>query len=334
MTYWYPGVLKVIRLARKIHPSTPIILGGIYAQLCYEHALEFSGADLVLTEKDPSSLLKALKRLGIIPKAPKEELKSPFYPAFDLLSRIEYVCLLTSTGCPYRCQYCASHILSPGFTQRNPDNVLEEILFWHREFGVGEFAFYDDALLLNFKTYLRVMLENLSDLNLALRFHTPNAVHAREIKEDTAKLMKLAGFRTVRLGLETSDFTVRQDLDNKLAEGEFERAVGHLLNAGFSSRDIGAYILIGLPGQRVESVIETIRCVSQSGALPFLSEYSPIPHTALWDRAVAHSEYDLASEPLYHNNTLLPCWDAEQRKALPRLKELILEVRQKVDEVE
>ena len=33
MTYWYPGVKEVIRLAKKIHPGVPVILGGIYARL-------------------------------------------------------------------------------------------------------------------------------------------------------------------------------------------------------------------------------------------------------------------------------------------------------------
>jgi len=48
MTYWYPGVKEVISLAREIHPEVPVLVGGIYANLCREHALEFSGADQVL----------------------------------------------------------------------------------------------------------------------------------------------------------------------------------------------------------------------------------------------------------------------------------------------
>lgn len=37
MTYWYPGVKDVIRLTKKIHPDVPVIVGGIYARLCYEN---------------------------------------------------------------------------------------------------------------------------------------------------------------------------------------------------------------------------------------------------------------------------------------------------------
>ena len=49
MTYWYPGVVEAIRLARQRFPGTPVILGGIYATLCPDHARRHSGADLVVT---------------------------------------------------------------------------------------------------------------------------------------------------------------------------------------------------------------------------------------------------------------------------------------------
>ena len=48
MTYWYLGVNEVIALARDIHPGVPVLLGGIYATLCRDHAMSFSGADRVI----------------------------------------------------------------------------------------------------------------------------------------------------------------------------------------------------------------------------------------------------------------------------------------------
>lgn len=47
MTYWYPGCFEIIKLSRTIFPDVPIILGGIYARICPEHASTFSGADAV-----------------------------------------------------------------------------------------------------------------------------------------------------------------------------------------------------------------------------------------------------------------------------------------------
>ncbi len=331
MTYWYPGVHEVISLAKKTHPNTPVILGGVYARLCRDHALQLSGADRVVSGGDPThpeSVLSVLEEFGISIKGTLQDKNEPYCPAFDLLGRIDYICLSTSTGCPFRCQYCASHFLNPKFSQRDPHRVLEEVLYWHENYGVKDFAFYDDALLLHSDTHISVFLEELIRMNLGLRFHTPNALHVREITPEIAGLLQRAGFRTIRLGLETSDLEMHKDLDQKISEGEFERAVYHLKEAGFSKKQIGAYILMGLPGQSVESVINTIRFVAETGAMPYLAEYSPLPHTPMWETAVTCSDYDLASEPLFHNNSLLPCWSADERKRVPEIKKLVKEARE------
>ena len=174
---------------------------------------------------------------------------------------------------------------------------------------------------------MAILLEKLISLGLNLRFHTPNALHVREITHDMARLLHLSGFRTIRLGLETSDMELHRDLDKKLSEGEFERAVNNLRKAGFQMEEIGVYILMGLPGQSVESVAETIDFVGRTGATPYLAEYSPIPQTPMWEMAQACSSYDLSSEPLFHNNTLLSCWDDDQRTKVPELKKRALKIR-------
>jgi radical SAM superfamily enzyme YgiQ (UPF0313 family) len=330
MTYWYPGVQEVISIAKEIHPGVPIILGGVYARVCKEHAIQNSGADYVVSEggaHDSGFILEAMDHFRIpVPKESQDE-GVMRYPAFHMLRKIDYVCLLTSTGCPYRCHYCASYFLNPRFCQRDPLHVLEEILYWKRNYGIENFAFYDDALLFQARTHITILLEKVISMDLDLSFHTPNALHVREITHDMGRLLYLSGFRTIRLGLETSDMALHRNLDKKLSEGEFERAVFHLKKAGFSSKEIGVYILMGLPGQSVESVAETIDFVGRTGATPYLAEYSPIPKTPMWELAQAHSDYDLSSEPLFHNNTLLPCWDDDQRAKVPDLKKRVLKIR-------
>lgn len=331
MTYWYPGAKEAIALAKEVHPNTPVILGGIYALLCKDHAVAFSGADSVISESGVdvlSALPGILADFGI--RTPRDIPDAPdlIYPAFDLYERNEYICLLTSTGCPYRCHYCAGHFLAPQFFRRDPSHVLDEILHWHKDYGVHDFAFYDDALLVGFETHLGIVLEELSKLNIDIRFHTPNALHVREINRDVAQKLYRSGFRTIRLGFETADPAMHLALDKKVSDGDFELSVGYLREAGFSKRDIGAYILIGLPDQSVESIEDTIHIVHRAGAYPYLAEYSPIPHTQLWEEAVKNSEYDIVNEPLFHNNTLIPCWEQDRRSRLPELKQLVSEIRQ------
>jgi len=330
MTYWYPGVQEAITLARSVFPDVPIILGGTYVRLCPEHARIHSGTDLIDTDFNlecPGSLFKLFEKVGLPIPTHDPGFKTLPYPAFHLLEKIDYICLLTSRGCPYRCQYCASRFLYPGFRRRSPDEIIEEVLYWNKYFGVHDFAFYDDALLIDAESHMVKVLEGLIRLNLKLRFHTPNGLHIREITSHMADLLYRSGFRTIRLGLETADFGQHRMLDNKISEGELEIAVQALRRAGFKKKDIGAYTLIGLPGQKVDSVMKTVRLTEKAGAMPYLAEYSPIPHTGLWEEAVIASAYDLQNEPLFHNNTLLPCWTDAQRARVTELKAAVREIR-------
>jgi len=111
----------------------------------------------------------------------------------------------------------------------------------------------------------------------------------------------------VSVGLETAAFEKRKEFDNKVTGDEFTQAVAFLKNAGFNKDQVGAYLLAGLPGQTISSVEDSIKTVKQNNIRPVIAYYSPIPHTAMWKRAVASSRYELESDPVFTNNPKLPC---------------------------
>ncbi|MBI4332436.1 MAG: radical SAM protein [Chloroflexi bacterium] len=318
MTYWYTGVFEAIRLSKQTWPGVPVVLGGIYATLCTSHARANSGADFVVPGPGEQRIFCVLEEAtGARPSTPSPphhapsfpRRREPFpddlpYPAFDLLRRIDYVCLLTSRGCPFRCSYCASPLLQPDFARRKPENVVEEILFWHRMYGVKDFAFYDDALLLDAERHIIPILEGVLRSGTELRFHTPNGLHARYVNPRLAALMRQTGFQAIRLGLETA---TGPRWDSKTDLDEFTTAVRYLNEAGFRNDQLVAYLLMGLPGQEPAAVAAAIAAVKGCGVNPYLSEYSPIPGTPLWPEAVRCSRYDLQNEPLTHNNSAMPC---------------------------
>ena len=326
MTYWYPGIQETINIIRSVWPQTPIVLGGIYARLCPDHAQRHSGADHVAITPAEKSLLSIVDRFtgcSVTPAFDPGNLDTFPYPALDLQSQIGYVPLLTSRGCPFNCAYCASRVLEPHRLLRSPASVVEEIKFWYATYAQRDFVLYDDAFLVNAEQHAIPVLEEIINANLTVRFHTPNAVHIRGITEQTASLMHKAGFITLRLGLETVEFDHRREIDKKVSEEEFKRAVGCLKKAGFKKKQVGAYLLAGLPDQELAAIEHSINTVKQLGITPVLAHYTPIPRTALWPRAVAASRYDLESDPIFTNNAIIPCrrepfaWDI-----VTRLKEL------------
>jgi len=310
MTYWYPGVQETIQITKATFPSTPIVLGGIYARLCQDHAQKYSGADQITIDRAEQNLFSIVERYTgylIQPNVNISDLDSYPFPALDLQTKINYAPILTSRGCPFNCAYCASGFLEPNRLQRSPESVLEEIKFWQKSFETHDFVLYDDAFLVNAETHAIPLLKRICTANLGIRIHTPNAVHIREINKKTAALMFKAGFTTLRLGLESAEFDHRSEIDKKVSKQDFNRAIICLKEAGFRKDQIGAYLLVGLPDQSTQSIEQSIRTAMHHGITPILAYYTPIPHTALWAKAVASSRYDLESDPLFTNNAIIPC---------------------------
>ncbi len=309
MTYWYPGVCDTVSVLREIFPQTPIWLGGIYARLCSDHARRNIGVSEVVTlsNADLCTKLESATGFNLKNKQQWSRFAALPPPALDLLQHIDYAPLMTSRGCPFRCPYCASGILQPDWKRKAAGAIFEEIAKWSREYGIVDFAFYDDALLLEAEQTLKPALKRVIEEKLSVRFHTPNALHIRALTPDWCSLLHESGFVTLRLGLETTRPDRQRELGGKVEMEMFFSAVENLQKAGFSSGQIGVYLLCGLPGQSPQEVEEAIYIVEKAGAQPFLAEYSPLPGTVLWREACQSSQFDLAGEPLYHNNTFFAC---------------------------
>jgi len=305
MTYWSRGYIDTVRFLRGIFGDTPVIAGGLYVNICPEHAQENLDADFYCLgdyEKVLPGILQ--KALGIEPffKSP-EELKL----ALDLYSHLDYGVILTGRGCPFRCSYCVSWRFHPQLKRKPLELAVDEIKWQAKELGLKNIAFYDDALIMDAEHHLIPILEALVKDGLPLNFHAPNGIHIKPMSKELAGLMRRSGFETIRFGLETADPNLQKKLGCKAELDDLDRALSHLESAGYRRSGIGVYLLAGLPGQSAEQIERDIREVKKLGARPYLSEYSPIPGTDLWAESLAASRYPIDQDPLFQNCTLLPC---------------------------
>lgn len=303
MTYWYPGVQETIRLVKLAFPEIKVVLGGTYAKLLPEHAKKFSGADIVITDNLGKSITKISEVVGTEIKTVEDT--DSYELDLTLIQNVRFIPLLTSLGCPFRCTYCASDKLFTEFDLFNPHTVVEQILNLSERFNCIDITIFDDAFLVQ-KERAKLILNLLKSSGKKFRIHAPNALHARFIDIELAELMKESGFHTLRLGLESSNLSFQRTSGGKIFNDEFVSAVKNLHSAGLSPDEIGVYVMAGLPFQKKEEVVATINFVIDSGAKPKLVEYSPVPGTPLFETAKRCSPFNL-DEPLFHNNSLLPC---------------------------
>lgn len=309
MTYWYLGVKRVVDLCRQYLPGVPIILGGIYASLLPEHAKTEIQPDYLIEGPGEIQVLHLLNELlnnSINNVDLPDNLDEYPYPAFDLIRHPNYLIVMTTRGCPYNCTFCAQKLISMTFTQRNVKKVVDEIIHHHKKYNLNDFAFYDDALFISKEKHISVILEQLIDIQLPLRLHSPNGLFASSIDAELAKLMYKANFKTIRLSFETSNEKRRKDMSTKVSNSGMIDAVKNLTKAGFKPYDIESYVLMGLPNQSIDEVIDSIIFVNNLGVKVRLASFSPIPGTVEFKRAVESGLIDKEIDPLLTNNSIFP----------------------------
>ena len=308
MTYWYPGVQEMIRLCRQIFPGVPVVVGGVYVTLCPQHAQKTLNADALITGAGETAISGWLAhRFGISDFASSQPDRFP-HPDFSLYPRLESVGIMTSRGCPYRCSFCASHRLWPGFEWKHPDTVVREIFRWHDERGVRHFAFYDDALLVHAEKRIKPVLRQLVREKIDIAMHLPNGVHPKLIDAEMASLFKHAGVKTIRLSFESLAYSRQKDLCGKVQPHDLEKALDSLEKNGYSRKEIGVYIIYGLPDQSIEEVKKSCRFVFNLGAQVRSASFSPIPGTQEWDKSVRMGYLRPDTDLLLTNNSLYPIW--------------------------
>lgn len=305
MTYWYPGVHFAVALLQRSFPNVPIVLGGIYATLCAEHARQHSGTGHVLPGDWRATLPTHLRALGLYPPSAPDPAPMPRYPAHALRRNQGFAAIATSRGCPYHCTYCASRLLNPsGYAPRPVDDVVEEIAHIAQGLSIPDIAFYDDALLVHSAEHLERILDSVLERGIRCRFHTPNGIHARGMTEALAHKMKRAGFETIRIGLETISEATLRATGAKTSAEEFVAAVGCLKRAGFTGAQVGAYILAGLMGQTLREVLDTIAFAHSLGVTAHVSRFAPIQGTVEWERWVRAGLIAGDADPLLQNHVL------------------------------
>lgn len=243
---------KLLQLARQANPQAITILGGPHASMAAEDTLaHFPEIDVVvkgegeLTMLEICQALKEKKNLEYLKKVPGLSFRlngkiisnprRPFipdldtlpYPAFHLVPFEKYnfrlkvpgkgylpaVNLMTSRGCPFNCNFCATPVnWGRNVRVRSPLNVIEEIEFLIEKYGAQVIYFYDDTFNLSARR-----VEEITSLMLArkLPIYWTCEVRMDLMTKELLARMKEAGLFQISFGLEAGSERVRNEIINK-----------------------------------------------------------------------------------------------------------------------
>ncbi|MCL2793449.1 MAG: radical SAM protein [Spirochaetaceae bacterium] len=315
MTYWYMGVSEVVKICREIWPDVPVIAGGIYATLLPQHCKNVVMSDYV-AEGEAWDFLNNFFKQHLLPVCAHEGGKF----LMDNSVWEDAAVVRLNDGCPMKCTYCASKKFSP-FSLGCHKTVFDQLIYLNKKYGTTNFAFYDDALLFKKEEVFLPLLEHIISSNIKFNFYLPNALHIDYLDSETILMMKKAGFKEIRLGFESSDPGFHSRNGKKYNADTFPSVIENLRSNGFYGNNVVIYMLAGLPGQYAEEARETVRYLKNFDVRISVSEYSPVPGSALWEESVKKSIYPIDEDPLYHNNSIFPMsWERFSYKDMQDIK--------------
>jgi anaerobic magnesium-protoporphyrin IX monomethyl ester cyclase len=288
----------LVRLAKATRPEAVTILGGPHASMAAEDTLaHLPELDIVVRGEGERTMLELCRALegnldparaaavpgclvrqdGRIiaapPRPPIEDLDALPFPAFHLVPFEKYnfvidvpgrgplpaVNVMTSRGCPFACNFCATPInWGRRVRMRSPENVVAEIEALVRRYGAKVIFFYDDTFNADPKRVGRI-----SDLLIERKLDVLWRCEARLDLVDKPLLakMKRAGLFHLSFGLEAGSERVRnQVVGKKIDIADFHNLVRWCEELGIIPN---AFFIFSHPTETWAEARETIRIVEQ-----------------------------------------------------------------------
>ena len=188
--------------------------------------------------------------------------------------------ILATRGCPYSCfKYCV-YPLQQGRKPRHREakKIVDELEYWNKKSNIKMFIFRDPVFSINRKHTIDFCNE-LINRKLNIRFVIET--HLRILDTELIKILKKAGLKAVKVGVESGDeevlkdanrFTIKQD-DQLTKIRELEQ--NNIL--------ISAMFIIGFPADDEISVMKTINYAKKlNTTFSQFSVWTPYPGTPVF----------------------------------------------------
>ena len=322
---------RLARLLAETLMDVPIVGGGPHMTLCADDYMTdnpvFSYGVMGEGEESCSALAMAVyegrsvsdipaviwrngKNVVINEWTPPQNLDALPFPNLNIIEGFSWqdfrYPILTSRGCPFSCIYCCVNKLtgSKKWRSRSPQSVVEEIEFLVRTKKIYFFEIWDDNFTLDIKRAKEICRELIAR-RLSLSWWCHNGIRADRIDLELAKLMKKAGCTSIAFGMETGDPKTFASIKKGEPLSAVVNAVKIAKKAGIQ---VVGYFIIGLPGDNLETFIETVHFQRKLK----LDHYTygmliPYPKTELWD--IVHEQGELLchiTETQHFSDDLVP----------------------------
>jgi len=184
---------------------------------------------------------------------------------------------LAGRDCPWhRCTFCAWTVTHPRFRVRSVDNLLAEIGELETRYGAREI--FDDTGTFPRGKWLRRLCEGLIAHGFHRRLRFGCNFRFDWLTPGTARRMHAAGFRKLKIGLESANAETLRRLDKGTTPAQIEQGCRAAARAGL---DVHLTVMLGFPWEdlaAVERTYELTRKLMRSGWVEMLQATIAVPY--------------------------------------------------------
>jgi len=188
--------------------------------------------------------------------------------------------ILATRGCPYSCfKYCV-YPLQQGRKPRSRDvvKIVDELEYWYKKLNVKMFIFRDPVFSIN-KKHTIEFCEELIKRKLNIRFIIET--HLRILDSDLIKILKLAGLKSVMVGVESGDEEVLKNANRFTIEKDAQ--LSKIRELEKNNILVSAMFIIGFPTDDENSIMKTINYAKKlNTTFSQFSVWTPYPGTPVF----------------------------------------------------
>lgn len=164
--------------------------------------------------------------------------------------------IATTRGCPFKCNWCAKPIYGNRYNSRSTENVIDEIEFLQKQYGVSYFWFCDDIFGLK-PGWVQKFRDEVKRRNLKFRYKIQSRVDLL-LKEDTIDALVESGADIVWVGAESGSQKILDAMDKGTTVEEIYSATKLLKSKNVK---VGFFLQFGYLGETKEDIDKTIKMV-------------------------------------------------------------------------
>ena len=318
-TPYHREALEIAQIIKEWDRKKIVVMGGAHVSVDPEEVLKSPFVDYVvlgegenrfvlLLEQLEKGTVKGIEGIDGIGYRPDgkirinplqtfiKDLDSLPYPERELLELGRYrmrkkrsTMIVTSRGCPHGCAYCSTHlVMGTSFRIRTPEAILKEMRECQKQYGIQIFDIEDDNFTFDQERAKRLMslvIENFGEENLPaagrLELSAMNGISFASLDGELLKLMKRAGFHTINLSFVSVDPLTKERMKRPKTTTEFDKILEEVEQVGLN---VIAYAILGMPGQTIEEMVDTLIYLMGKKVLIGPSIYYPTPGTPLFER--------------------------------------------------